>query len=168
MKTELKFGVGFALAVIVYVLIEHFLGFNSTNHKIGQYSRVLTLILPVLATYYGIRAKRNDQFGVLTFGQEVKTGLLIAIIQTTLTTLWFLLYAAVINPDFLQTLIRFERSSMAAAGAIEPEIAPRIERLRWMYSFPVMPVFQFVIGTAFGTLCAVVFSWFLEKKGGDA
>lgn len=164
MKTELKFGVGFAVAVIIFVLIEHVLEFNTTRHDIGQYTRMLALIFPVLATYYGIRAKRNDQFGILTFGQGVKTGFLIALILATLTTLWFLFYVAVINPDFLETLVRFKRSSMANTGAIEPEIAPTIARLRWMYSFPVMPIFQLVAGTAFGTLCAVLFSWFLQKK----
>jgi hypothetical protein len=164
MKTELKFGVGFAAAVMVYVLIEHVLGFNTTNHETGQYSRLIALIFPILATYYGIRAKRDNQFGSLTFGEGVKAGFLIALIQTTLTTLWFLFYAAVVNPEFLETLIRFERSRMAAAGAIEPEIAPKIEQLRWMYSLPVMPIFQMAAGTAFGTIWAVVFSWFLQKK----
>lgn len=164
MKTELKFGAAFAGALIVYVLIEHLLGFNTTRHDIGQYSRMLEWLFPILGTYYGIRQKRTDQFGVLTYGQGVRTGLLVSLILAALAALWALLYLAAINPEFLDTLIRFERSSMAAAGAIEPEIAPTIERLRWIYSLPVMPIVYLIAATAVGTLSALVFSWFLQKK----
>ena len=98
MKTEVKYGVLFALIVVVYVLLEHFLGINTTRHDIGQYSRLAGGLVPILGIFFGIRSKRNHELnGVMTFGQGVKTGLLIAVIQTTLTTIWFLFYSTFID-----------------------------------------------------------------------
>ena len=36
MKTEVRIGVLFSGIVVVYVMIEHVLGWNTTRHDIGQ------------------------------------------------------------------------------------------------------------------------------------
>lgn len=89
MKTELRFGILFGSIAIAYVLVEHVLGFNSTRHDIRQYTRLAGVLIPVLGIFFGIKAKRDSELsGALSFGQGVRTGFLIAVIQTTITTIW--------------------------------------------------------------------------------
>lgn len=100
----------------------------------------------------------------MTFGQGVKTGLMIAVIQTMLTTLFFLLYGNLIKPDFLPTMLEFERTKMVAAGQSESEITAQLGRLSTMYSLPVQPLFQMIIGVTYGFIVSLVFSALLKKK----
>lgn len=165
MKTEVRFGVLFGLLVVVYVLIEHVLGFNTTRHDIGQYSRLMGVIVPFVGIFFGIRQKREkDLGGYMTWGQGVKTGFQIALIQTTITTLWFLLYGNVINPDFMDTMLAFERSKMAAAGTSDAAIAQQVEQIRSMYAVPGFQVFQMIAGIVSGVIAAMIFSAFMKKK----
>ena len=165
MRTELKYGLVFGFAVMAYVMVEHFMGFNTVRHDIGEYTRLGGIIIPVLALFLGIRAKRNrDLGGHMTLVQGVKTGVLIALVQTTLTTLFFLVYAEFINPDFLSTVIEYQRMKMAQAGLLEAEIKTAIDQIRTMYSVPLQPVFQMTIGLLYGTVFSAIFSLFLRKE----
>ena len=164
MKTELKYGVIFAAIVIVYVMIEHFLGFNTTRHDIGQYSRLAGVLVPIIGIFMGIKAKRKELNGNLTFGQGVKTGFLIALIQTTITTLWFWFYGTVVNPQFVNTMLEFERSRMLARGTDAADARATIDRLKALYSFPFLQLAQEVAGILYGTIFAMIFSAFLKKK----
>lgn len=165
MKTELKYGVLFAAIVIVYVMLEHFLGFNTTRHDIGQYTRLAGVIVPIVGVFFGIKAKRDNELnGVMTFGQGVKTGFLIAVIQTTLTTIWFWFYSTVINPQFLDSMLAFERSQMLAAGTSPAVIEADAESKRAFFRVPYFQIFQLVLGIAYGVVIAVIVSFFLRTK----
>ncbi len=165
MKTELRYGVIFAGVVIVYVMIEHFLGLNTTRHDIGQYTRFGGVLVPILGIFFGIKAKRDKELnGTISFGQGVRTGFLIAIIQTTLTTLWFWFYGTVVNPQFLDTMLQFERSKMVASGVAESAMTASLDRMKTLFSFPNLQIFQEVLGILYGTIFAVIFSAFLKKK----
>ena len=165
MKTEIKYGVIFAAIVIVYVMIEHLLGLNTTRHDIGQYTRLAGVLVPIIGIFFGIKAKRDqDRNGILTFGQGVKTGFLVAVIQTTITTLWFWLYGSLINPQFLGSMLEFERTKMIAAGTPVSDITAKINRMKTLYSFPTLQIFQEVIGIVYGVIVAMIFSAFLRRK----
>lgn len=169
MKTELKYGVIFAIVVVVYVMIEHFLGLNTTRHDIGQYTRFGGVLIPIIGIFVGIRAKRDRELnGSITFGQGVKTGFLIAVVQTTITTLWFWFYGAVLNPQFTDTMLEFERSKMLLAGRDEIAVRATIDRLKTIYSFPYLQLAQEVAGILYGTVFAIIFSAFLKKKRQEA
>ena len=164
MRTEIRYAVGFALIVIVYVMIEHFLGFNTTRHDIGQYTRLTGVVVPALAVFFGIRAKRqNDLNGAMTFGQGVKAGAFIALVLAALTMLWFWLYSSVINPHFVETMLQFETAKLTASGASEAAIGENISGLRSMYSFPTMQIFLLIAGFVEGLLAALVSSLLLRK-----
>lgn len=161
--TEIRYGAIFAGVVVVYVMLEHFLGFNTTNHAVGQYSRLGGVLVPILGVLFGLIAKRRE-LGFLTFGQGIKSGFVIAVTQTTLTTIWFLIYPNLINTEFYSTLLAFERQKLIARGMPEPDIESWIGTLRWMFSFPVQPIFQMIVGVAYGVVFAGVFSLILRRK----
>lgn len=161
--TELKYGAIFAAIVVVYVMLEHILGFNTTNHAVGQYSRFGGVLVPIFGVLFGLIAKRRE-LGFMTIGQGIKSGFVIAITQTTLTTIWFLIYPNFINTEFYPTLLAFEQQKLMAQGIAASDIESRIGTLRWMFSFPVQPIFQMIIGVAYGVVFAMVFSLILRRK----
>jgi hypothetical protein len=58
------------------------LGVNITRHDIGRYTRLAGALCPSLLLFFGIREKRNKELhGIMTFGQDVETGLMMAVIQ---------------------------------------------------------------------------------------
>ena len=165
MKTEIRYGVFFALIVVVYVMIEHLLGFNTTRHDIGQYSRFAGILVPIIGVFFGIKAKREkDLNGIMTFRQGVKAGVIVAVVQTTITTLWFLLYGEIINPEFMDTMLEFERTKMLADGMTESAVTEQLAAMRTMFAPPNLQIFQELIGIAYGSLFAAIFSAFLKKK----
>ncbi len=154
---EIKYGIAFALIVVAYVILEHFLGLNTTNHAVGEYSRFGGVLVPILGILFGLIAKRRE-LGWMTIGQGVKSGFIIALAQTTLTTIWFLIYPNLINPEFYSTMFAHEAQKLAAQGLAPSEIEASLTMLRWMFSFPVQPIFQMLFGVAYGVFFAIVFS----------
>ena len=170
METETRYALGVQVVVIVYTMIEHFLGFNSANHAVGQYTRLAGVLFPLVAIFLGMRAKRREQEpgSAFTFGRGLRTGFLTAAILSLLSALWFLFYGNVVNPDFLPTLLEFERDRMIASGADPAGVAAAIDRLRTMYSYPVQPVVQTVLGIVYGTFFAAVIALLMRRKGSTA
>lgn len=166
MKSELRYATGFAVLTVVYTLIEHFLGFNTFNHRVGQYTRLAGIVFPIAAVYLGIRARRGEceAGSSFTFLRGLRAGFLVAVFLSVFTSLWFLLYGNVINPDFLGTLLDFEKTRMIDAGTPVAEVDASIDQLRTMYSFPVQPLVQTLLGIAYGTFFAAVFSIFMRRK----
>jgi hypothetical protein len=164
MKTEFKYGVIFAVIVIVYTIVEHFLGLNTVRHDIGQYTRLGVILVSIIGVFAGITAKRNELGGNMTFGQGFKAGLVVAVVQTTITTLWFWFYGSVVNPQYLPTMLEFERARMVASGASPTDIDARVASVTSMYSSPRMQIFLEVFGVAYGAVFAAIFAALLRKK----
>jgi hypothetical protein len=164
MKTEVRYGVIFAVIVIVYVMIEHFLGLNTVRHDIGEYTRLAGIIVPIIGVFAGIGSKRNELGGNMTFGQGFKAGLIVAVVQTTITTLWFWFYSSVVNPQYLPTMLDFERARMVASGASSADIDARLASVTSMYSSPRMQIFLELVGIAHGAVSAAISAALLRKK----
>ncbi len=170
MKIEFQYAAGVLSVVIVYTMIEHVLGLNSVNHEIGQYTRLAGILFPLLAIYLGMRARRGEagEGAPFTFLRAFRSGFLVASFLAVLSSLWFLLYGSVINPEFLDTLLAFERNRMLAAGASVPDVSAAVDRLRTMYSFPVQPVVQTVLGIAYGTFFAALAALLMRRRPSPA
>jgi hypothetical protein len=165
MKTEIKYGVIFAAIVIVWVMFEHVMGYNSARQDIGEYTRLAGILIPIIGVFFGIKAKRDkDLAGAMTWGQGVKAGAAVAIVQTTITTLWFLIYALWINPQFMETMLAFERSKMLAAGTATAEVDASIAMMSKFYALPYFQMFQEAFGIISGVVFAIIFSLFLKRR----
>jgi hypothetical protein len=114
---------------ILWTLVEHVLGFNTSRHDIGQYSRLFTAIVFYAAIVIAIIKKRQQQNGVLGFAEGFRTGLAITLIYSLLITLWFAFYAEVINPSYKSSLMEFERKKITSSGASAEEITSKMNEV---------------------------------------
>ena len=107
-KTEIKWGVIFALATLAWNFLEKSLGFHSD--KIDQHATVtMFFMIPAILIYVlALREKRNKDYGgKMTYKQGVISGIIIALVVTFLTPLTQYLAVEVISPDYFQNAIDF-------------------------------------------------------------
>ncbi len=150
---------------VVWTLIEHTLGYNTSNHEVGQYTRILTALLYYYFIARAIWLKRKQQNGSLTFSQGFKTGATISILYGSLVTFWFAFYAEVINPQYQPTLLAFERSKLEAVHASPETIAIKMKQLEMSSGGSITSyLLLFAFMTIFGLVITLVATAILRRK----
>lgn len=107
-KTEIKWGVIFVLATLLWNLLERLLGFHSD--KIEQHASVtMFFMIPAIAIYVlALRDKRNNDLGgKMTYKQGLIAGLIITLVVAILTPLSQYLAVEVVSPDYFQNAIDY-------------------------------------------------------------
>ena len=111
-KTEIKWGVIFVLATLLWNLLERLLGFHSD--KIDQHQTVTTFfMIPAIVIYVlALRDKRNNDLGgKMTYKQGLITGLIVTLVVTILTPLSQYMAVEVISPDYFSNIIEHSVAS---------------------------------------------------------
>ena len=111
---------------IVWTLIQHVLGYNTTKHEIGQYTRMLGAFVFYFLLFIAIYQARKQQGGSLSFGEGFKTGAVMTVIYSAGISIWYALYGEVINTQYKTSLMAFERSKLEAANATPEMIADKM------------------------------------------
>jgi hypothetical protein len=112
---------------VAWTLLEHVLGYNTTKHEIGQYTRGVTALAYYATVAMAIWRVRKAQSNRLTFGQGMRAGLYCSFTYSFLVALWFALYAEVINTQYQPTLLAFVRRKAEAANLSAENVAKRVE-----------------------------------------
>lgn len=145
-----RYGIYASLIIVVLGTAGILIGKNldySTQEIIGY----LTILVAMIFVFLGIRHYRNHvNGGSLTFGQGLKTGLLIVLIPAVAFGLFNILYTEVINPtwkdDYYSAYIENLKKT-TPAGKIDAAIK-KAEQQKEMFA---NPVFEFILmaGTVF-------------------
>jgi hypothetical protein len=128
-RIAIKYAFIVFVITIVWTLIEHTLGYNTTNHAAGQDTRLMTAFIYYAFVVLAIWRVRRQRGNTLSFGEGLKTGTIICLVYSVLATCWFALYAEVINPQYQPTLLAYERSKLEAAHATAEEIAKKLKEV---------------------------------------
>ncbi|SMO59718.1 DUF4199 domain-containing protein [Solitalea koreensis] len=165
-NTAIKFALIALATTIIWTLTEHFLGFNTTKHEIGQHTRLVTPFVFYACVVLGILSFKNHQnHNNLSWAGGLKTGALISVIYGSLSLCWFALYAEVINPEYASTLKAYELNKLRAANATAAEIAERMKDVELSTGGSFLSYFfLFLFMTLFGCLIALIATWLLRKK----
>lgn len=154
----------FAISVL-WTLTEHFLGFNTTRHDIGQYTRQIPAFIFYGSIFFAVGQLRKSQQNVLRYGQGILLGLKLTLIYSSLLTIWYALYAEVINKQFQSSLLAFREAQYAQNGGSADKLAEqlRIDTLSSGGSLGSY-VLLFAILLLFGLTVSVIASLALRKK----
>lgn len=164
LRIPLKWGLILALAVCVWTLVVHALGYYTVDLQRGQYADIAATILPIAAIYLAIREQRDTSAPHrLTMGQGVGTGLLTGLTSGPLTAGFLWIYHHHINPRWLDHLETFERSKLAAAGASAADIVQRVDAVRAGGS-DAAQLTGALIGTVLVSLVIAVISTLVLKR----
>ena len=130
MRIAIKWGVIFALSVIVWTAAVHLLGFYTVRIEYADFVDRAATILPVAAVTFALLEQRRALNGVLPFGRGVLTGVAVAAVSApfTVAALWY--YHHYVNPEWLSILVTYEQQKLTAAGLPADQVATRIARLQ--------------------------------------
>jgi hypothetical protein len=164
-KTAVKY-VGIAIVItVVWTLLEHVLGYNTTKHEIGQYTRILATFF-----YWGcviaaiVEAKKNSG-GLIGFRQAMNTGVGVALGYSILVTAWYTLYAEVINKDYQPSLMAFEKKKLLAANASPERIAAKLKEVEMQSGGSVLSYFMlFAFMALFGIGISLITATIVKRR----
>ncbi len=159
-KTVLVFGlvIGAILCVNMIVMVNMLYtnpGFKG-NDLVGYTAMVVLFSL----IFFGVRNYRNRQLGgVISFGRAFKTGLLIALVGSTMYVVAWLFYYYLFVPDFMDVYARHVLTDCSPADL--PAKTAQIESLKEMYKNPLFVVLLtymevFPIGLAVALISALL------------
>lgn len=157
-----KYAVIALLISIVWTLIEHVLGWNTTHHEIGQYARLLGAFVFYILIFVALYETRKQQGGALGFGEGFKTGAWLSIIYSLGISAWYALYGEIINTQFKPSLTDFERAKLEAAHATPEAIAAKMKEVDMstggsVLSYLLLFVFMLLFGLVLSAIAALIF-----------
>lgn len=131
---------------------------------IRSYSGLFSIVILVVGIYLGMKQARLRAAGILTYGQAVRTGVLIACVTGVLVACFSWLYCAVINPGYADFMVQDTGRALAAAGKTPQEITQRLEGVRREFSTG-MQVMQALVGqTVVGAVVSLILGAFLRSR----
>jgi cytochrome bd-type quinol oxidase subunit 2 len=156
--------IAFVIAV-VWTMVEHYLGYNTTNHQVGQYARMLSAFVfyfCIILAVWEVRRKQNNE---LSFTDGLRTGAILSGIYSFFIAGWYAIYGEIINPQYQSTLIEFERKKMIAANLSQKQMADKLQQVEMssggsISSYILLIVFMFL----FGMVVAFITTLVLKRK----
>jgi hypothetical protein len=131
---------------------------------IRSYSGLFSILILVVGIYLGMKQARLRAGGVLTYGQAVKTGVLVACVTAVLVASFSWLYCAVINPGYADFMVQDTGRALAAAGKTPQEISQRLVDVRKEFSTG-MQMMQALVGqVAVGSLVSLILGAFMRSR----
>jgi hypothetical protein len=164
-RIAIRYAAGIFIFTVIWTLLEHVAGFNTTNHAVGQYTRGVTAFLYYGTVALAIWKLRKQQDNSLTFAQGMKTGCLTAGIYSVLVTLWFALYAEVINTQYKPTLMAYERRKLQAANFSHENVEAKMKQLDMMTGGTVVSYLMlFGFMALFGVIVSLIASFAMKRR----
>jgi hypothetical protein len=151
---------------ILWTLIEHLLGFNTTKHEVGQYTRMITAFLYYFGIVVAIYRKRKHENNTLSIAEGFRTGLAVTVIYSFFVTLWFALYAEVINPQYKPTLLAYEKGKLIASGASAEKMASKLNEVEMSSGGSITSyIFLFAFMAVMGVIVSILAALILRRAG---
>jgi hypothetical protein len=125
---------------------------------------LFSIVILLVGITWAMLEVRRQNAGLLTYGQAVKTGALVACITAVIVAVFAWLYCAVINPGYTAFMVADAQRTLRAAGKAPGEIASRLESVRRQFSTGSQ-IRQALIGQAVvGTLASVIVGAFVRTN----
>lgn len=147
-QNHIKYALIMTAIIVVCLMLMEVTGQNKTfDHS--PFAFIFTMIAPVIVWYLGIRAKKKQLKGKLSYKQGVMEGLKIGIVYGVISPFIFLAYYLLVNPGiiaYVRTVYQM-RSTTSDMTVIFVDL-----------------VVQFAASIVFGLIYGLIFSIFLRSK----
>lgn len=167
-STAFRYGIYGMIAMVALSGIHFFLVTPYVNNSMAELMGYLTMLLSMIFVFTGIRYYRDKvNGGLLSFGQGIKTGLLIVLIPSVAFGLFDILYTEVLRPGWKAEYYQGMRERLIQSTAPEMLEAAlkKLEQQKEMFD---NPLFQFVLmaGTVFiiGLIVTIISSLALRRN----
>ncbi len=122
-----------------------FMKSGAINHKNGEVIGYTAIFLSFLLVFFGIRAYRENNGGVITFGRATAVGLLITLISCAFYVgSWEFIYFRLM-PDFVDKYAARTIATMHEKGATEAAIAAKTKEMKTMKAMYDNPLINIAV-----------------------
>lgn len=164
-KTAVKYVLIAFVVTVVWTILEHVLGYNTTKHEIGQYTRVLATFFYWGCVIAAIIEAKKKAGGLISFREAMNTGVGVAIGYSILVTGWFALYAEVINKNYQPSLMAFEKKKLLAANASPERIAEKLKEVEMQSGGSVLSyIMLFAFMALFGIGISLITATIVKRR----
>ncbi len=156
LRIEIKWGIIFIVALMLWALIERLLGFHST-HIDKQATFTLFFIIPAFAMYYFALLEKRETYyaGQMNWTQGFVSGLVISIVVALLSPISQYITQEFISPNYFENAIEYGVSS----GQVESRA--KAEEYFNLVSY----IFQSMLfAVVSGAVTAAIVAIFTKKK----
>jgi len=172
MKTYLTYGFYLALGNALIVFALYFFGMHSEVSKLDLAQKIQMfggIGISIACLIYGTREHRDalpvtEAYG---YGRALGTGFMIVLFASLFGAIFNYLYAAIINPGFIEIILLVQSDKLEAQGLS----AEKIEQVNRMTRTMMKPAIQagigFFMGVFFGTFFALITAAFLKRPASD-
>ena len=165
LATETKYALLSALALVVWVMVEHVLGFNTEHMDVGQYTQPIIPFIIWILLFIAVREKKNQLGGQLTFMQGVRSAFFVSIFYAVLQGIWFGIYSNVIHPEYANLTLQFHETQLAQEGKTPQEIQDEMAMSKMIFDGGVNQFGFFIITTTvINTAIGAIMSLFLKTR----
>jgi Ca2+/Na+ antiporter len=155
------------LVILVLGAIQLFVLMPATDYKTAEVTGYLTIVLAMIFIFFGIKKYRELNDGILSFGQGLKVGLLIALMPAVCFGLFDLLYTEVINPSWGEDYFQYHLQQVRESTPTD-QVSAKIQKLeeqKETYGKPYI-LFMIMFLTVFiiGAMVAIISALTLRRS----
>ena len=111
-----------------------------------------------------MQAIKKVQNNVLTYGQAIKTGILVAVITGIITAISSYIYCEFINPGYAQYMLAEAQKAMITNGETKQQIEEHSKAIISTYSTPAQVMQSLVGPSVAGTVISLIMGLFIKSK----
>lgn len=155
----LKYGAISGLLGVVLFMIIDFAGYSG-NRQAGWLSYVITIVVLVLAQ----REYKQEGDGHMDYREGITIGAWVAFVGSLISGAFISIYAAIINPAYLENIKQQSIMSMEERGMSDREIEQAMEMSSMFMSPTAMFFFGFIGGFVVTFVIALLISAITKKS----
>ena len=165
--TILRYGLIGGLVLVVYALLGNLLGF--TKPSAGFVTLILSGMVVVILLYAGvmIAAVRNHQAnelgGYISFGRAMMVAFMVGLIMAIIGILFNNVYANVIEPDFVTTLLDEAEAMYEEMNMSAEQIQASLAQLEGQYTLNGQ-IIGLGMGSVFGAIMSLIIAAVMKKN----
>ncbi len=159
-SNAIKFGIIGGLGGVIVSLILFF-----ANLQYESWSKWLQSIVMIVAIIAGIRAIADaNKNKLVPFGSLFSGGMLITVIISVISIIYFLVYSNLIETNFIDNLLEVSRKQMAEKGLSEEQVDAAIEMSKKFMSPAIMTVISLISSLIMGAIVSLIGAAIFKKE----
>jgi Protein of unknown function (DUF4199) len=153
MKTEIKWGIIFAIVYFLWITLERVIGLHDSYISMRQYFNLLFVLPAVMMMLLAIVEKRRVLDGNISFKQAFICGMGVSIVFAILTPLTYWILFRYITPDFFQNTINYRISK-----------GENPEALQALFSFKPFLILGVTMALVSGAITSLVLAVIMRSR----
>lgn len=160
-NAPINFALGTLAASVIWILFEHLMGWNTTDHFIGQYARMMPMILFWIMLVVCIWYIRRGNGNTLTFKEGFRSGLVMTLIYCLGFTIVIILYSKFLNPTMQETMNEFMKQQLQEGSLTQKQYDDAMKENEMVYSGTALSylwlfIFSFIWGVGITALATII------------